>query len=179
MSLFPLCSFERIDNHEANCKLVEWGHYLKGCNRPYGKQSFGLFFKGKLVSVAVSATLVKSSCFGYKRTETVELARLCTDPSHRAMTRVCLRLWRECAADQWAEYWPVKQLASYSRRDRHTGSIYRFDGWQHVCITRASKVGNGTRHSTAGRDIPSKDFWVYRLEATAVAKHQKQEKGNG
>lgn len=169
MSLFPLCSFERIDNKDANRKLVEWGHYLRGCNRPYGRQSFGLFFRGQLVSVAVSATLVKSSCFGFKRTETVELARLCTDPGHRAMTRVCLRLWRECAAEQWEEYWLVKQLASYSRRDCHTGAIYRFDGWRHVCVTRASKVGAGSRHSTANREIPSKDFWIYQLHAAAAA----------
>lgn len=169
--MFPLVSFERIENHEANDRLVRWGHYLRGCNRPYGKQSFGLFFRGELLSVAVSATLVKNSCFGFKRKETCELARLCTHPNYRQLTRVCLRLWRECAALEWSEYWPVLQLASYSRRDQHTGSIYRFDGWTHFCVTRASRVGAGTHHSTAGREIPSKDFWIYPLSQPKGENH--------
>lgn len=40
MSLFPLARFDRIDNAVADARLVEWGHWLEGCHRPFGRQSF-------------------------------------------------------------------------------------------------------------------------------------------
>lgn len=163
MSLFPVASWERIEDRDANRYLIAWGHYLRGCNRPYGKQSFGLFLRGELVSVAVSAFLVKRSIYGFERTRTIELARLCSHPEHREMTRVALRLWRESAVAEWP-YNSADALLSYSRRDMHTGSIYRFDGWKHIATTRASRVGLKSKRST-GREIPAKDLWCFPPEA--------------
>ena len=105
---------------------------MGGCNRPFGRQSFGLQIQGLgLVSVAVSASTVVGRCADYDRQEVVELARLASHSGHCWASRVCLRLWREIAPVAWADqYWPVKALVSYSNNARHTGNLYRFDGWK-------------------------------------------------
>lgn len=163
MSLFPLATFERIDNALANQRLVEWEHYLEECERPFGLQSFGLFVSGELVSVAVSASTVSATCAGRSRGTLLELARLCTHPAHRWATRPCLRLWRELAPSQW-RYWPVLALVSYQSAVRHTGNIYRFDGWKRVAQT-AGSGGGGTW--APKKDREPKDLWLYDLQEAA------------
>ena len=79
--MFPLVSFDLIDDALANEKLVAWGHWLGGCERPFGRQSFGLFVEQELLAVAVSASTVNETCAGFGRQECVELARLCAAPS--------------------------------------------------------------------------------------------------
>jgi hypothetical protein len=96
-SLYPVVAFDLIDNEQADAALQEWGHWLGGCNRPFGRQSWGLLLAGELVAVAVSASTVNAKCGGYGRQEVVELARLCAHPEHRDLTRVALRLWRKVA----------------------------------------------------------------------------------
>ena len=165
MSLFPLVAWERLDNWKAHIALVEWGHYLGPCNRPFGKQSFGLYLDGNLVSVAVSASPVAPSCADLARKTIVELARLCTHPDHRDMTRVALRLWRKTAAAEWSrQYWPVVAYVSYARKDLHTGDIYRFDGWERAKDARATVVTAKSHHSKPG-PIHAKSVWVWRLTA--------------
>lgn len=163
-SLFPIVGWSRIENVEADAALSRWKHYLGPCNRPFGKISFGLFHFDELVSVAVAATIVKNSCYGYPRKEVTELARCCSAPEHRDMTRVTVRLFRSTVAEEWGrDYWPIRAILSYSRKDRHLGDIYRFDGWRKHADTRASKVGPGSHHSTAGKEIPAKALWVWDL----------------
>ncbi len=163
MNLFPLVSFERIEDQEARRALIEWDHYLGPCNRPFGKQSFGLYVLQDLVAVAVSASPVAPSCAGLSRKTIVELARLCSHPGHRDMTRVALRLWRKTAGEEWGrKYWPVSAYVSYARKDRHTGDIYRFDGWTRAKDARASVVTAGSHHSTPG-PIFEKSVWVWTL----------------
>lgn len=146
-SLFPLpmAGFGFIPNEVADEKLAEWGHWLGGCSRPFGVQSFGLEVRGVgLVSVAVSASTVNAKCGPYKRKECVELARCASHPDHRWATRVCLRLWREIAPGCWEDaFWPVKGLVSYSNNARHTGGIYRFDGWKRFGKVPGGKAGGG------------------------------------
>lgn len=167
-SLFPLVSWNRIENREADRALTEWGHYLGPCNRPFGKMSFGLFFFGELVSVAVAATIVKNSCYGYPRKSVTELARCCSAPDRRQFTRVAVRLFRETVVPEWyREYWPIDAILSYSRKDRHLGDIYRFDGWKLVAETRASRVGPKSHHSTPGKEIPAKKLWVWDVHEAA------------
>lgn len=40
-SLFPLATFDVVDDALADERLRTWGHWLGGCNRPFGRQSFG------------------------------------------------------------------------------------------------------------------------------------------
>lgn len=160
--MFPMLSWERINLAECNAALTLWGHRIGPCHRPYGHQSFGLFWMGELAAVAHSATLVKNSVYGYARKETVELARLCSDPAHADLTRVCLRLWRKCAQSEWErDYWPATACLSYSRNDWHMGDIYRFDGWGRLCVTRGSKAtGGGLSHSKPTAIWP-KTIWIW------------------
>ncbi|MDG6938620.1 MAG: hypothetical protein JRN42_08820 [Nitrososphaerota archaeon] len=163
-SLFPLVSFDLVGNELADRMLEEWGHWLGGCNRPFGRQSFGLFLEGEgLVSVAVSASTVNGTCGGWPRGEVVELARLCSRPDQRWATRVCLRLWREVAPRTWGtKYWPVRACVSYANALRHKGDIYRFDGWRKVAETKGSTGGGGwSRPRKAGEP---KTVWVWKLE---------------
>lgn len=163
--MFPLASFDAIEHSEANAYLEAWGHYLGECDRPFGRQSFGLYVANRLVSVAVSASTVSSTCGGYQRDQVVELARLASAPSDRWATRVCLRLWRQQAPACWApKYWPVQAVVSYSNETRHKGDIYRFDGWRKVAVMRGS-AGGGTW--TNKQEPEAKALWVYELPEVA------------
>lgn len=155
----PLAAWDGLENELADEALVEWGHWLGGCNRPFGRQSFGLTVCERLVAVAVSASTVNAKCAGYQRGRVVELARLCSHPDHRWATRVALRLWRETAAAAWP-YWPVEALVSYSSATRHRGDIYRFDGWRRVRDMRGSTGGG-----TWGQKQPTeaKTVWAYEV----------------
>ena len=165
MSLFPIATFDVIDGVRADAALVAWGHYLGACDRPFGRQSFGLEVAGELVGVAVSASTVGVTCGGYPRDQVVELARLVTNPSHRWATRVGLRLWREIAPKCWSsEYWPVIACVSYSDSTKHRGDIYRFDGWTKVADVPGSS-GGGTWSEAKPRT--AKAVWVYRLPEAA------------
>ena len=149
--LLPLVAWDRIANEVADRLLTEWGHWLGGCNRPFGRQSWGLWLDGQVVAVAVSASTVNARCGGYNRREVVELARLCAHPDHRDLTRVALRLWRKTAARAWAaRYWPVRAYVSYSDATRHRGDVYRFDGWRKVADTRG---GHRRRRLDALEDL--------------------------
>lgn len=158
---FPVVAFDRIDDAAADNALVAWGHWLGACNRPFGRQSFGLFIEQALLAVAVSASTVNGHCGGFDRAEVVELARLCAHPHHRDLTRVALRLWRKISPGFWSgQYWPVVALVAYSDSTRHTGDLYRFDGWKKVADARGSEVANWGRGK---RRINPKRVWAFRL----------------
>lgn len=161
MSLFPLATFDVISDTRADEALIAWGHYLEACDRPFGRQSFGLEVAGELVAVGVSASTVGATCGGWPRQRVVELARLVRRPDCRWATRVCLRLWRELAPKCWSsEYWPVGACVSYSDKTRHRGDIYRFDGWTKVAEVPGSS-GGGTY--SAKKERTPKSVWVYVL----------------
>ena len=161
MSLFPLASFDLIANDEADALLVLWGHWLGACHRPFGRQSFGLALERQIISVAVSASTINATCGGLPRQEIVELARCASHPHYRWATRVCLRLWRELAPACWArKYWPVTACVSYSNALRHTGNLYRFDGWTKVAdVAGGTAGGNWSR----GKKYDPKSVWVWSL----------------
>lgn len=170
MSLFPLAAFDVMDDVEANAALETWGHYLGENNRPFGRQSFGLYLGPELISVAVSASTVSATCAGFSRFEVVELARLVTKPGEKAFTRVSLRLWRQLAPAAWVKKyhkkWPVVHaVVSYSNETRHKGDIYRFDGWEKVGVMRGS-MGGGTYTSKQPRE--DKALWMFDLRKAAA-----------
>jgi hypothetical protein len=163
--MFPLVSFDLIDDALANEKLVAWGHWLEGCERPFGRQSFGLYVESELLSVAVSASTVNGTCGPYQRQECVELARLCSAPEHRDLTRPALRLWRKVGPAAWARaYWPVRGCVSYQNAVRHTGDIYRHDGWIRVKFARGGKSGPNSTW-TRSKEYDPKWLWVWPLDA--------------
>jgi hypothetical protein len=158
--LISIARFGLCENEEADSALVRWGHWLGGCNRPFGRISYGLWWEDELVSVAVSASTVNARCGGYDRQACVELARLCSAPDHRDLTRVMLRLWRKSSATDWARFWPVQAYVSYSNALRHKGDIYRFDGWRKVAdVPGGSATGGWTR----AKSFDPKSVWVYPL----------------
>lgn len=157
----PLVSYGIIDDVLADEMLRDWGHWLGGCNRPYGRQSFGLVLGGRVLSVAVSASL-RWPVAGYARDRVVELARLASHPRHADLTRVCLRLWRKVAAAEWRpRYWKVDAYVSYQDAVRHTGNIYRFDGWTLAERRRGGVTGRNARGGR--RKYNPKNVWVWKL----------------
>lgn len=179
LNLFPLCSWILCDDAESDRYLVEWGHFLGPCDRPFGKQSFALVLYDMVVAVAVSASTVSAYCGGYRRGECVELARLCTRPNYSDLTRVALRLWRVTAPGQWLAYmnaperiqergwfWQVKTLVSYANATKHSGNLYRFDGWIKVADVEGS-TGGGT-WSKKKKSEP-KSLWVFLLETSGCS----------
>lgn len=164
MSLFPLVAFVEIEHAEADAALILSEHYLGPCDRPFGKQSFGLLVNGQIAAVAVSASTVGDTCAGFGRQEVVELARLGSLPGRKVWTRVALRCWREVAPALW-KHWPVRAAVSYSNETRHKGDIYRFDGWTKVAVMPGS-AGGGTW--TAKQPREPKAVWVYDLRKAAA-----------
>lgn len=165
-NLFPVVAFDLIGNDEADELLAEWGHWLGGCNRPFGRQSWGLLIGGDCLAVAVSASTVQATCGGYPRQEVVELARLCSHPDHRDLTRVALRLWRKVGPAAWgARYWPVRACVSYQDAARHTGNIYRFDGWSKVADVRGGTAGGSWQR---GKTYQPKAIWAFDLAERAA-----------
>jgi hypothetical protein len=163
LDLFPLVSWDRIPDDQADQLLVAWGHWLGGCNRPFGRQSFGLHLaEVGLISVAVSASTVNPTCGGFWRGEVVELARQASHLEHRWATRVCIRLWRQTAPRCWGCYWPVKAVVSYSNKQRHSGNMYRFDGWKHLGEVRGGTAGGNW---SRGKTYEAKDVWGYEVPA--------------
>lgn len=163
--MFPLVAFDLITNDFADQLLKDWGHWLGGCNRPFGRQSFGLSIEGEVLAVAVSASTVGASCAGFARKQCVELARLCSAPPHRDLTRPTLRLWRKVAPVAWERsYWRPLALVSYQNAVRHTGDIYRFDGWRRAAEVKGS-TGGGTYSST--KKAEAKAVWVFEIGKSA------------
>ena len=150
---------------EANRLLVEWGHKLGACNRPFSQQGWSLELGGEPISVAVSASAVSATVGGYyRRTEVVECARLCSRPDAAWATRIMLRLWREVCAQRWVD-WEVRAAISYSHNGMHTGDLYRFAGWTKVKDDCGSSGGGGTwtnKRATTAVVMGRKTLWVWR-----------------
>jgi len=176
-SLFPLATWDLCDDALADALLVRWGHWLGGCNRPFGRQSFALELCGEAVAVAVSASTVSARCAGFARGEVVELARLCARPDRRDLTRVAMRLWRVTAPALWlaamnrpdlldARGWPwrVNALVSYANAARHKGHVYRMDGWRKAADVPGGVAGGGR---AGGKVYEAKSVWVFNIQAAA------------
>lgn len=157
-----------VDLAEANRLLVEWGHYLGECRRPFGSSSFVLVAAGRPVAVAVSASIV-SSTIGpdddpaeFRRGQVVELARLAS--GERWATRVMVRLWREVCAPAWP-YWSPRAAVAYSANERHEGRIYRFDGFERWSTARGSNGGGSWSTTRVGGHAArgSKTLWGWRF----------------
>lgn len=157
----PISGLYPIDVAVANRFLVEVEHKLGACNRPFGQEAYALEVDGRIVSVAISASIVNGPVAGYERQEVVELARLAA--SEPWANRVMLRLWRELCAPRW-RYWPVKAAVSYSHNGMHRGDLYRFDGWEKVRDDAGSNGGGSWSRKRYATDVVHgrKSLWVWR-----------------
>lgn len=166
-----VAGFAPVSLMEANALLREWGHYLGPVQRPFGAQAWLLDVQGEPTGVAVSCFTVSPTVGPYRRSEVVELARLCSAPGEAWATRVTLRLWREVAARRWP-YWRVRAAIAYSQNARHDGRLYRFDGWERI----RSDSGNATgMTSTWTRVRPAnhpargaKSLWLWHFESSTA-----------
>jgi hypothetical protein len=170
----PLAGFSEIGLDEANELLVDWGHYLGDCDRPFRSEAYAYDVGGRIVSVAVSSSAVNhvTDLDGrtWHRNEIVELSRLCTRPGEEWATRVMLRQWRELAAPAWCCPRPRRGLRplvaiAYSKNDRHDGRIYRFDGWEKIRETAGSGGGGAWSRKQYASDAAHgrKTLWLWRL----------------
>jgi hypothetical protein len=161
----PISGLYPITLGEANDFLIKVEHDLGPVHRPFRSEAFGLELDDRLIAVAVSASIVHGPVAGYERQEVVELARL--GWTERWVGRIMLRYWREVCGPRWAN-WPVKAAVSYSNR-RHTGDLYRFDGWRKVRDDAGSSGGGAwsrKRYATEAA-FGKKTLWCWRYEEAA------------
>ena len=170
MRLFdvPMCGLYPMPIEDANDLLIEWNHKLGPCHRPFRQEAFGLEVAGRVVAVAISASIVNGPVAGYERMEVVELARLAA--ANAWANRVMLRLWREVCAPKW-KCWPVKAAISYHKNALHSGNLYRFDGWEKVKDNAGSGGGGSWSRVRYASEVVhgSKTLWVWRYEQPQAA----------
>lgn len=165
----PAVGLWPIDTDEANVLLVEWGHNLGPCERPFRSGGWLLEAHGKPVAVAVSASIVSAHVTDeqgrvWKRTEVVELARLGRAPDAPWALRPMLRLWRECAVPVYMPRWKIGAAVSYSQDRRHEGEVYRFDGWK-IWQRKCRSSGGGTwstKRAASDEVTGDKTLWGWR-----------------
>lgn len=164
LDMLPLVAVQAVDVADANRLLVQWGHPLGACNRPFHSDAHVMLVDGAPIAATVSATTVSSTVAGYGRTEVVELARIGRAPGQRWVMRPMLRIWREAIAPRWPQ-WTVRTAVSYALPG-HPGDIYRFDGWERIGTVRRSGAGGTWTRKPAVNAMPGlKTLWVYRYPA--------------
>lgn len=133
------------------------------CHRPFHQEAFGLEAGGRIVAVAISASIVNGPVGEFERNQVVELARQAA--SEPWANRVMIRLWRELCAPLWP-CWPVRAAVSYSHNGMHTGDLYRFDGWERWKTTAGSSGGGiwGRQRCQTEAVYGKKTLWGFRYE---------------
>lgn len=165
LPLSPLVWFDRIERHEANILLVEWGHKMGPISRQVDSETCHVLVAGGApVALTSASTLIREHVGGglshLTRENTVELSRLCAARS--GLCRVALRLWREFVFPGLG--FPV--AISYQDADLHNGATYRFDGWARVGFShsgtghQAKEVRSGL--ATAGARQKGRDKWIWQ-----------------
>lgn len=165
----PMVALSVLHIDDANNLLTRWGHRLGPIHRPFTMQAFGLELDGTPISVAVSASAVSDTVAGLQRTEVVECARLCSDPSKRWANRLMLRLWREVCAPRWPDWKPIAAI-SYSQNAHHRGDLYRFDGWVQLSdrAGASSRGGAWTRKRYATDAVYGpKTLWLWPYQTAS------------
>lgn len=153
MMIAPILHIEAIDRDQLNRLLVEWGHRMGPFNRPRFsiEAHHALMHNGNPVAVTAASDTVREVVgqTGIRRSECVELARLCAARPH--LCRAMLRLWREFIFPPIAAAHRREIAVSYQDADLHNGQTYRFDGWR--MIGKAGGGGTDARTGRKGRDL--------------------------
>lgn len=157
MLLAPLISFDEISLREMNDALVAWDHKMGPLKRP-GMEPwfFGLREHERLIGVAAGSRLIAPTAAGLTRMQAMELSRVCAvEPD---WCRVVLRLWRNAVFPGLCKVHGYEYAVSYQDADKHTGNLYRFDGWTRV---EFSHSGTDERSGRQGRD---KWIWLWHSD---------------
>ena len=153
----PIAAIETIGRADVNACLVAWGHKMGPWNRPENIPAWfhGLTSHGELVAVAAAGLLMAERVAGLRRTEAVELGRLCA--ASPTLCRPMLRLWREFVLPDLARAHGYGWAVSYQDAAMHTGNLYRFDGWVRLAT---SSSGPDRRSGRKGRN---KVIWGWQI----------------
>jgi len=130
-------AFEPISEAELNACLIAWDHQMGPRRRPSPGWAHGLRYRGELLAVAATDTLIRARVAGFSRQEAVELSRLCA--CRADLCRVALRLWRVFVFSSLTASHGYRWAVSYQDVARHTGDIYRFDGWVRLARSRSGR----------------------------------------
>lgn len=166
--LFPeaLVSFDRIDRAEMNALLIAWDHKMGPINRPEYTPpiDFALREHGRPIAVIAADTLVRETC-DFTRQDAFELSRLCSAPERRGVSSMAMRMWRAFAYPLITRAWKTPWVISYQDAVRHTGNLYRYDGW---LIVGYSVSGTDTRARPDTARASRKKIWAWNSDAAAM-----------
>lgn len=162
MLVAPPVSFEAISQDGINACLVAWEHKMGPLNRPdYGRGRFhGLRHDGRLLAVTGADQLIPAETCGLRRSEAIELTRLCA--ARPSLCRVALRLWREFVFPDLSAAWDCPWAISYQDANLHSGNTYRLDGWVRIGATRS---GTDKRAAGGTRKGRNKVVWGWHPDA--------------
>ena len=161
----PAIHIAAIDREMLNQCLVAWEHKMGIYARPsYAIEAHhALFHHGQPVAVTAASETVRETIgdTGLRRSEVVELARLCA--CRRDLCRPMLRLWRELLWPDIAAAHGRDFAVSYQDEALHSGDVYRFDGWLEV--GRGGRGGSDSRTGRPGRKLK---IWAWPRGVAAV-----------
>jgi hypothetical protein len=183
----PVIGWWEIEKGEAVRLLIDWHHKLhldgQDYERPYGSMYFRMDVLGRPAAVVVLASSPNSSVsqdHGLHRYNCVDLARICRSPDRRdeSCLRAVLRLSREYLVplypQRYPKKWSVVRAAianslpgTPSSQLEPNSSMYRFDGWERLRLTKAKDSGSGKRgkpSKASGLDGTDDliGLWAYR-----------------
>lgn len=169
----PLFGFDRIDRDELNDCLVRWGHRMGPINRPEYTPpiDFVLRENGEPISVIAADTLIRDTC-NFTRADAFEMSRMCAAPERRGLSSLMMRMWRAFAYPLIVDAWKAPWVVSYQDAVRHTGNLYRFDGW---LVVGYSASGSDPRALPGTATVKRKVIWGWSGEAAAMAARRKLE----
>ncbi len=157
-----------VGRREINRYLAAWKHPLGTYRRPFGEQHWLMVAGGEPIACASSSSTVSATVWKgtYQRIESVELARIASNPHPRALRhlrpakrslRVMLRAWTDWCAPLWEErYWSPHTAISYALPGT-AGNLYRFDGW--LKLGRVKPWGEPCGYSNASKADAIADGW--------------------
>jgi antitoxin VapB len=164
----PLGSFDLIEREEANECLLRWEHKHGPNNRPQFRApiDFGLRRRGELLAVATADTLIRPTC-DFTRAEAFELSRLCAAAPR--LTRLMLRLWTELGYPEIVRAWGSPWAISYQDAIKHTGNLYRFDGWLRLRYTTG-----GSDPRALGTTVSARKRWIWGWHSSEAQREERK-----
>jgi hypothetical protein len=181
----PVIGWWEIEKGEAVRLLIDWHHKLhldgEAYERPYGSMYFRMDVLGRPAGIVVLASSPNPSVskdHGLHRFNCVDLSRICRSPDRRdeSCLRALLRLSREYLVPlypaRYPKKWSVVEAAianslpgTPSSHLEPKSSMYRFDGWERLHLTKAKAKDSGKRgrrSKAAGMDDDMVGLWAYR-----------------
>lgn len=163
----PFVSFDTIDRDELNRCLVAWDHKMGPLNRPEytAPIDFVLREHGEPLAIVAADTLIRATC-GLTRGDAFEVSRICSSPQRRGISSLMMRLWRTFGYPQIARAWGTPWAISYQDAARHTGNLYRYDGW---LIYGYSTSGSDPRALPGTASVRRKVIWGWNADTAAMS----------